>query len=57
MGEYDYLLTRRVVPCSPSNPRDTDDPLDIDYRVNGCSKNHNEDIQLISATELTSASA
>lgn len=30
---HDYLLAQAVVPIAPYNPRNTNDPLDIDYRV------------------------
>jgi len=30
---HDWLLEQSVVPISPHNPRNTDDPPDIEYRV------------------------
>ena len=35
-----------VVPVAPYNPRNTDDPLDIEYRVENRIEKHGEDVQL-----------
>ena len=43
---HDHLLTAGVVPIAPYNPRNTDDPLDIEYRVENRITEHSEDIQL-----------
>ena len=43
---HDLLLTAGVVPIAPYNPRNTDDPLDIEYRVEDPIENHSEDVQL-----------
>jgi hypothetical protein len=32
-GVRRHLLTQAVEPIAPYDPRNTDDPLDIDYRV------------------------
>ena len=34
------------MPIAPHNPRNTDDPLDIEYRVEDRIENHSEDLQL-----------
>jgi len=34
------------VPIAPHNPRNTDDPLGIEYRVEDPIENHSEDVQL-----------
>jgi hypothetical protein len=43
---HDYLLVRGIVPIAPYNPRNTDDPLDIEYRVEDRIKYHSEDVHL-----------
>jgi hypothetical protein len=43
---HDYLLAAGVVPIAPYNPRNTDDPLDIEYRVEDHITEHSEDVQL-----------
>jgi len=43
---HDLLLTAGVVPVAPYNPRNTDDPLDIEYRVEDRIEKHSEDVQL-----------
>jgi hypothetical protein len=43
---HDHLLEAGVVPIAPYNPRNTDDPLDIEYRVEDRIEKHSEDIQL-----------
>ncbi|SEL76041.1 transposase [Haloferax larsenii] len=43
---HDYLLAAGVVPVAPYNPRNTDDPLDIEYRVEDRIEKHSEDVQL-----------
>jgi len=36
---HDHLLAAGVVPIAPYNPRNTDDPKDIEYRVEALSTN------------------
>jgi len=43
---HDFLLTAGVVPIAPYNPRNTNDPKDIEYRVENRIKEHSEDVQL-----------
>ena len=43
---HDHLLEAGVVPIAPYNPRNTDDPLDIEYRVEDRIEKHSEDVQL-----------
>ncbi len=43
---HDHLLAAGVVPVAPYNPRNTDDPLDIEYRVEDRIEKHGEDVQL-----------
>jgi len=43
---HDLLLAAGVVPIAPYNPRNTDDPLDIEYRIENCIEEHIEDVQL-----------
>ncbi len=43
---HDYLLAAGVVPIAPYNPRNTDDPKDIEYRVEDQIKEYNGDVQL-----------
>jgi hypothetical protein len=40
------MLEARIVPVAPYNPRNTDDPLDIEYRVEDRIEEHSEEIQL-----------
>jgi len=40
------LLAAGVVPIAPYNPRNADDPLDIEYRVENRIIEHSEDVQL-----------
>ena len=47
---HDYLLTAGVVPVAPYNARNTDDPLDIEYRVEDRIDEHSEDVQLREST-------
>ena len=47
---HDYLLTAGVVPIAPYNPRNTDDPKDIEYRVEDRIEEHSEDVQLKQST-------
>jgi hypothetical protein len=47
---HDYLLDAGVVPIAPYNPRNTDDPLDIEYRVEDRIKKHSENVQLKQST-------
>ena len=41
---HDLLLTQNVVPVAPYNPRNTNDPLDIEYRVESRIEEHFENI-------------
>jgi hypothetical protein len=43
---HDLLLAAGVVPVAPYNPRNTDEPLDIEYRVEDRITDHSEDVQL-----------
>jgi hypothetical protein len=43
---HDHLLEAGVVPIAPYNARNTDDPLDIEYRVEDQIEEHSEDVQL-----------
>ena len=46
LGWHDHLLEAGVVPIAPYNTRNTDDPLDIEYRVEDRIEKHSEDVQL-----------
>jgi hypothetical protein len=41
---HDHLLAAGVVPFPPYNPRNTDDPKDIEYRVEDYIEEHSEDV-------------
>jgi hypothetical protein len=43
---HDHLLAAGVVPVAPYNARNTDDPLDIEYRVEDRIEEHGEDVHL-----------
>ena len=43
---HDHLLTQAVVPIAPYNPRNTNEPLDIDYRVEERIKEHSCTVRL-----------
>jgi hypothetical protein len=43
---HDSLLDAGVVAVTPYNPRNTDEPLGIEYRVQDLIKQHSEDVQL-----------
>jgi len=43
---HDLLLTIRVMPIALYNPRNIDDPLDIEYRVEDLIEKHGEDVQM-----------
>jgi hypothetical protein len=43
---HDHLPAAGVVPIALYNPRNTDDPLDIEYRVEDRIEEHSEDVQL-----------
>ena len=43
---HDHLLATGVMPVVPYNPRNTDDPKDIEYRVEDRIEQHSEDVQL-----------
>jgi hypothetical protein len=43
---HDHLLAAEVVPVVPYNPRNTDDPKDIEYRVEDHIEKHSKDVQL-----------
>jgi hypothetical protein len=47
---HDHLLAAGVVPVVPYNPRNTDDPKDIEYRVEDQIEEHSEDVQLKQST-------
>ena len=47
---HDYLLAAGVVPIAPYNARNTDDPLDIEYRVEDRIKEHSTDVRLKQST-------
>jgi len=46
LGWHDHLLAAGVVPVAPYNARNTDDPKDIEYRVEARIDEHSEDVQL-----------
>ena len=46
LGWHDWLLEQSVVPISPCNPRNTDDPPDIEYRVEERIKEHSDTVRL-----------
>jgi hypothetical protein len=46
LGWHDWLLEQSVVPISPHNPRNTDDPPDIEYRVEERIKEHTDTVRL-----------
>ncbi|SFJ63295.1 hypothetical protein SAMN05443661_14921 [Natronobacterium gregoryi] len=43
---HDWLLEPSVVPIAPSNPRNTNEPLDIDYRVEDRVKEYSDTVCL-----------
>ena len=43
---HDHLLAQAVVPIAPYNPRNTNDPPDIDHRVEGRIKEHSDTVRL-----------
>ena len=43
---HDHLLAAGGVPVAPYNARNTDDPKDIEYRVEDRLEEHSEDVQL-----------
>ena len=43
---HDWLLEQSAVPISPYNPRNTDDPPDIEYRVEERIKEHSDTVRL-----------
>jgi len=43
---HDRLLEAGVVPIAPYNPRNTDNPLDIEYRVEDHIEEDSEDVQM-----------
>ncbi len=43
---HDHLLAQAVVPIAPYNPRNTADPLDINYRVEERIKEHSDTVRL-----------
>lgn len=43
---HDHLLGQAVVPVAPYNPRNTNAPLDIDYRVEERIKEHSDTVRL-----------
>jgi len=46
LDQHDHLLEAEVVLINPYNPRNTDDPLDIEYRVEDRIENLSEDVRL-----------
>ena len=46
LGWHDHLLDAGVVPIAPYNPRNTDNPLDIEYRIEDRIEEDSEDVQL-----------
>lgn len=42
----DFLLSQGIVPIALYNPRNTNDPLDVEYRVEDRIDEHAEDISL-----------
>jgi len=46
LGWHDWLLGQSVVPIAPYNPRNTDDPPDIEYRVEKRIKEHSDTVRL-----------
>ena len=47
---HDHLLTAGVVPVAPYNARNTEDPKNIEYRVEDRIEEHSEDVQLKQST-------
>ncbi len=47
---HDHLLAAGVVPVAPYNPRNTDNPLDIKYRIEDRITVHCDDVQLKQST-------
>jgi hypothetical protein len=47
---HGHLLAAGVVPIAPYNPRNTDDPLAIEHRVEDRIETHSEDVQLKQAS-------
>jgi hypothetical protein len=47
---HDHLLAAGVVPVAPYNARNTDDPKDIEYRVEARIDEHSVDVQLKQST-------
>ena len=43
---HDHLLAQAVVPIAPYNPWNTNNPLDIDYRVEERIKEHSNTVRL-----------
>ena len=43
---HDWLLEQSVVPIAPYNPRNTNNPLDIDYRVEDQIKEYSDTVRL-----------
>ena len=47
---HGHLLAAGVVPVAPYNARNTDDPKDIEHRIEGRIEQHSEDVQLKQST-------
>jgi hypothetical protein len=47
---HDHLLVTGVVPVATYNPRNTDDPKNIEYRVEDHITEYSEDVQLKQST-------
>jgi hypothetical protein len=43
---HDALVEEGVVPIAPYNPRNTDEPLEIDYRIEERIKSHSETVRM-----------
>ena len=50
LGWHDDLIEETVETVAPYNPRNTDDRLDIEYRVEDRIKEHGEDVYLKQST-------
>jgi len=47
---HDHLMATGVVPVAPYNARNTEDPKDIEYRVEDRIEQHSEDVQMKQST-------
>jgi len=46
LNRHGNLLAQAVVQVAPSNPRNTEDPLDVDYRIEQPIKEHSNTARL-----------